>query len=54
MVDKYFGGRLPAEPDSRDAADDELLSMVSALRGSYEAAIWSPSAPRTPWTRSSR
>jgi methionyl-tRNA synthetase len=35
MADKYFGGRLPAERQP-DAADDELISMAVALRGSYE------------------
>ena len=35
MAGKYFGGTLPAGRKA-DALDDELLGMVSALRGKYE------------------
>ena len=35
MVDKYFGGTLPAERRS-DPADDELIAMASGLRDRYE------------------
>ena len=35
MAGKYFGGTLPAGRQA-DALDDELLGMVSALRGKYE------------------
>ena len=34
MVIKYFGGTLPAERE-HDALDDELIAMVSSLRGTY-------------------
>ncbi|MEA4895290.1 MAG: methionine--tRNA ligase [Oscillospiraceae bacterium] len=35
MVDKYFGGTLPAER-APDPIDDELVSMAKALRDIYE------------------
>ncbi|MBE6956546.1 MAG: methionine--tRNA ligase [Ruminococcaceae bacterium] len=35
MVDKYFGGQLPAARKA-DALDDELLALASGLRGRYE------------------
>ncbi len=38
MVDKYFGGTLPAE-HTPDAADDELVSMATALRSVVEGKI---------------
>ena len=38
MVEKYFGGTLP-ESRQVDALDDELVSMLSALRGRYEAEM---------------
>ena len=34
MVDKYFGGTLPAERE-HDALDDELIAMASSLRETY-------------------
>ena len=36
MVGKYFEGKLPAERRA-EALDDELVGMVSALRGKYES-----------------
>ena len=38
MVEKYFGGTLPAERESSDA-DDDLKQMVSTLRDRYEAEM---------------
>ena len=35
MVEKYFGGRLPAVRESGEA-DAELIAMLSGLRGRYE------------------
>jgi len=35
MIEKYFGGTLPAERKA-DALDDELIAMVDGLRGKYE------------------
>jgi methionyl-tRNA synthetase len=35
MVDKYFGGTLPAERQA-DPSDDELIAMTKALRGIFE------------------
>lgn len=35
MVEKYFGGKLPAERKP-DPADDELIAMAASLRGKYE------------------
>ena len=34
MVEKYFGGTLPAERE-HDALDDELIAMASSLRETY-------------------
>ena len=36
MVQKYFGGTLPAQQEADAALDDELIAMASALRGKYE------------------
>ena len=38
MVEKYFGGTLPAERESSDA-DDDLMQMASTLRDRYEAEM---------------
>ena len=38
MVEKYFGGTLPAERESSDA-DDDLKQMASTLRDRYEAEM---------------
>ena len=38
MVEKYFGGTLPAERESSDA-DCDLKTMVSTLRDRYEAEM---------------
>ena len=38
MVEKYFGGTLPAERESIDA-DDDLKQMASTLRDRYEAEM---------------
>ncbi len=38
MVEKYFGGTLP-KTGAAEPLDDELLSLVSALRGRYEAQM---------------
>ncbi len=38
MVEKYFGGILPAERESSDA-DDDLKQMASTLRDRYEAEM---------------
>ena len=38
MVEKYFGGTLPAERESSDA-DDDLKQMVSTLRDRYETEM---------------
>ena len=38
MVEKYFGGTLPAEKQAADI-DEELISMLSSLRGRYEAEM---------------
>ncbi|HBR07329.1 MAG TPA: methionine--tRNA ligase [Clostridiales bacterium] len=35
MAEKYFGGRVPAERQAAPA-DDDLISMATALRGKYE------------------
>ncbi len=37
MACKYFGGTLPAARRGDDALDGELIAMVRALRGSYQA-----------------
>ena len=39
MVQKYFGGRLPAQQEADEAMDAELLAMASALAGKYEAEM---------------
>ncbi len=36
MVGKYFGGKLPVEQTADDAADAELIGMVSSLKAKYE------------------
>ena len=36
MVQKYFGGTLPAEQEADEALDAELIAMVSGLREKYE------------------
>ena len=38
MVEKYFGGTLPAERESSDA-DDDLKTMASTLRDRYETEM---------------
>lgn len=38
MVDKYFGGTLPAERKA-DPLDDELMEMVKGLREKYETEM---------------
>ena len=38
MVEKYFGGTLPAEREA-GPADDELVGMVKAVRGKYAAQM---------------
>ena len=35
MVEKYFGGQLPADRES-DPVDDEIIAMASSLRSVYE------------------
>ncbi len=39
MVQKYFGGRLPAEQTADPALDDELVGMAAALHEKYEAQM---------------
>ena len=39
MVQKYFGGRLPAEQTADPALDDELIGMAAALHEKYEAQM---------------
>ncbi|MCI8477207.1 MAG: methionine--tRNA ligase [Oscillospiraceae bacterium] len=39
MVDKYFGGSLPAEQRYHGEMDDELIAMASGLRDKYEEAM---------------
>ena len=39
MVQKYFGGTLPAEQEADEAKDSELIAMVTALRGKVEAEM---------------
>ena len=39
MVQKYFGGKLPAEQQADDALDAELVAMASGLRERYENAM---------------
>ena len=36
MVQKYFGGKLPAEQEADETLDTELIAMATALRGKYE------------------
>ena len=36
MVQKYFGGTLPAEQEADEALDTELIAMATALREKYE------------------
>ena len=36
MVQKYFGGKLPAEQEADPALDDALISLASALPAKYE------------------
>lgn len=38
MIEKYFGGQLPAERLA-EPVDEELIAMASALRGKYEALM---------------
>ena len=38
MVEKYFGGTLPAEREARPE-DDALIELLSGLRGRYEAEM---------------
>lgn len=38
MVEKYFGGQLPAEQEA-DELDGEMTALVSALRGRYEVQM---------------
>ncbi len=39
MVQKYFGGTLPAQQEADEAMDAELIAMASALRGKVEAEM---------------
>ncbi|MCI8619225.1 MAG: methionine--tRNA ligase [Oscillospiraceae bacterium] len=39
MVQKYFGGKLPAEQSADEAKDAELLAIASGLREKYEAQM---------------
>ncbi len=36
MVEKYFGGTLPAEQTADDEKDAEMVSLIANLRGKYE------------------
>jgi len=36
MIQKYFGGKLPAEQEADEALDTELIALASALRDKYE------------------
>ncbi|MPM35098.1 Methionine--tRNA ligase [bioreactor metagenome] len=38
MVEKYFGGQLPAEQEA-DELDEEMTALASALRGRYEVQM---------------
>ncbi|MEA4992776.1 MAG: methionine--tRNA ligase [Oscillibacter sp.] len=38
MVEKYFGGQLPAEQEA-DELDEEMKALASALRGRYEVQM---------------
>ena len=39
MVQKYFGGQLPAEQQPLEALDNELVTMVTGLRERYAAQM---------------
>ncbi len=39
MVQKYFGGKLPAEQEADPAQDDELIALATNLRDLYEAQM---------------
>ena len=39
MVQKYFGGTLPAEQLADPAQDDELIALAAGLRDRYEAEM---------------
>ncbi|MGN1089421.1 MAG: methionine--tRNA ligase [Huintestinicola sp.] len=39
MVDKYFGGTLPAEKQSDDALDSELITMAEGLRSAVDSCM---------------
>ena len=39
MVQKYFGGTLPAEQEADETMDAELTAMVAGLRDRYEAQM---------------
>ena len=39
MVQKYFGGKLPAEQEYDAAMDDELVGLASSLHEKYEAQM---------------
>ena len=39
MVEKYFGGTLPAERRYEKAQDDELVALAEGLRDRYEQAM---------------
>ena len=39
MVGKYFAGKLPAEQAADEEKDAELISMASALKGTYEGLM---------------
>ena len=39
MVQKYFGGTLPAEQEADPALDDNLISLASDLHAKYEAQM---------------
>ena len=39
MVQKYFGGTLPAEQEADEALDAPLLEMAGSLRDAYEAQM---------------
>ena len=42
MAGKYFGGTLPAQKQSDDAQDAELIAMANALRGKVDELIDKP------------
>jgi len=39
MVEKYFGGRLPAQQQGDETADSELTAMSTGLRAAYETQM---------------